>query len=86
MNYGALIGRLKATKNILVDTTDNLPMTTEDILWKKGDRCSKNPDFFPEKGCLKILELLIQHISVIFVKYLSRIQQMNVHIMFMKSN
>ena len=75
MTYGAPIGRLKATKNIFVDTTDNLPMTTEDIFRKKEDRCSKNPNFFPKKGCLKILELLIQHISVIFVKYLSLIQQ-----------
>ena len=83
MTNGAPIGWVKATKNILVDTTDNLPMTTEDILQKKEDRCSKNPNFFPKKGCLKILELLIQHIYVIFVKYLSRIQQMNVHIMFM---
>ena len=74
MTYGAPIGRMKATKNILVDITNNLPMTIEDILRKKEDRCSKNPNFFPKKGCLKILELFIQHISMIFVKYLSRIQ------------
>ena len=54
-------------------------MKTWDPSQKKNDTCMKNLDSSMKKDDLKTSELLKHHISMIFVKYLSRIQQPNSH-------